>query len=445
VPSAAAIQVDDVLAGLSGLDLAVLSARMQWLEKARLKQLTPDGDWYTWLILTGRGWGKTEVGANWTWWNAWMHPNSRWAVVAATSDDLRKTCFEGETGLIAVTPKEIIGDYNRQFHEIALKNGSLIQSYADTEPNRLRGPQHHGAWGDETAAWLNMEDTLANLRLGLRLGDKPQMVMTTTPKPSKTLRALAVRDSTIVTTGPTDENLENLPDEFRRELYDIYEGTRLGRQELGGEILDDAEGALWRRDWLDRDRRRVEDMPDLGAFAQIVVGIDPAATSTESSDETGIIVSAVDHIGHGWVLEDVSGRYTPEKWARAAIEAYHRWNANKVVAESNNGGDMVKSVLRAVDATVPIKLVTASRGKAARAEPIAAYFEQGRVHVVGTFRELEDQLCTWEPMGKMRSPDRLDALVWGLSEMMVRRRYGQAQPGVAVLGGMDQREEHYAA
>lgn len=437
----ASLSLASDLADLSATDLDVVHARMAWLHKARQKQLTPiDRKWYAWLIMTGRGWGKTETGANWLWWEAWCKPSTRCAVVAATSEDLRKTCFEGVTGLLNVIPRSIIADYNRSTHEIYFKNGSVIQSFSAQEPDRLRGPQYHKAWCDEIAAWDHLEDTMMNLRMGLRLGTNPQVVMTTTPKPREFLRTLSKRLTTVLTTGATSENLSNLPEAFAEELYDIYQNTRLGLQELEGVLLDDAEGALWKREWFDKGRRP---LPELSELIQIVVAIDPAATSTESSDETGIVVSAVDKMGHGWALEDLSGKYTPEKWARAAIDAYHRWSANKIIAESNNGGDMVKSVVRAVDPTVPIRLVTASRGKAARAEPIAAFYEQGRVHHVGVLRQLEDQCCIWEPMGKMRSPDRLDALVWGLSEMMVNRRYGQAPPGQAVLGGRG--EDHYDA
>lgn len=407
------------LGELQAAELRAVLARMRWLDKARLKQLPPERDWYAWLIMTGRGWGKTETGANWTWWSAWSEPGSRWAVVAPTADDLRRTCFEGPTGLLAVCPREIVANYNRGLHEITLTNGSIIQSYSAEEPDRLRGPQHHGAWGDEAAVWRDGDAVLLNLRMGLRLGAHPRMVLTTTPRPVAMLRALIDRASTALTTGPTSENLANLPREFGEELYDIYEGTRLGRQELYGELLDAAEGALWHREWFDRARAE----PAGRSFRQIVVAVDPAATSTESSDETGIVVTAVDDQGRGWVLEDVSGRYSPEKWARAAIDAYRRHQANKIVAESNNGGEMVRSVLRSVDPMVPVRLVTASRGKAARAEPIAALYEQGRVSHARTFRELEDQCCTWDPLGKHRSPDRLDALVWGLSELMVRRAY----------------------
>ena len=304
----------------------------------------------------------------------------------------------------------VLEDYNRSIGEIVLTNKSRIKLYSGEEPNRLRGPQFHGGWFDELAAF-KYADAWDQYQFALRLGDKPQTVVTTTPRPTKLIRELSTRDGVKIVRGSTFENAANLAETALAELRLRYEGTRLGRQELYGEIIQDVEGALWTRATLDNNRER--ETPPL---VRIVVAIDPAVTSGEGSDETGIVVAGVSGDGHYYVLEDVSTRTTPDGWARRAVDAYKRWGADRIIGETNNGGDMIEALLRQVDPMVAYSKVTATRGKAVRAEPIAALYEQNRAHHVGSFPELEDQLCNWTIDSK-ESPDRMDAMVWALTEL----------------------------
>jgi phage terminase large subunit-like protein len=284
--------------------------------------------------------------------------------------------------------------------------------YSADEPERLRGPQHDGAWCDELASWRFADAAWANLQFGLRLGQAPRSVITTTPKPIRILKELLTAESTVVSRGSTYENRGNLADSFIDAVRTRYEGTRLGRQELYAELLEDAEGALWKRDEI--EEHRVREAPEL---KRIVVACDPAATSGEEANETGIVVAGVSRSGEGYVLDDRTVRASPLKWAERAVAAYHVFKADRLIAETNQGGEMVKQTIATVDPKVPYKGIHATRGKLTRAEPVAALYEQGRVHHVGAFPELEDQLCQWEPGAP--SPDRLDALVWALTELMV--------------------------
>jgi phage terminase large subunit-like protein len=385
------------------------SHRDRWLASARPEQLTPDGDWNVWLILAGRGWGKTRTGAEDLADYARSHPDTRLAVVAPTIADARDTCIEGESGLLAVLDRDHVETWNRSLGELRLTNGTRIKTFSADEPDRLRGPQHHRAWCDEVAAWRYPE-AWDQLMFGLRLGEHPKVVATTTPKPVKLIRQLADRDDVRVTRGSTFDNAANLSSAAIAQLEARYVGTTLGRQELYGELLEQIPGALWTREMI--ERARVGDYPEL---RRIVVAVDPAVTSGDDSDETGIVVAGIagDQL---YVLADGTDRLPPEGWARRAIELRDEWGADRIVAEANNGGDLVASVLRAVDRNVPLKLVRASRGKRARAEPVSALYEQGRVHHVGGFDRLEDQLCTWTSDAK-ESPDRLDALVWAATEL----------------------------
>lgn len=390
--------------------------RLRWVGlEARETQLTPDGDWAVWLILAGRGWGKTRTGAEDIAHYAHTHPGSRLAVVAPTYADARDTCIEGESGLLAVLPRSVVTTWNRSLGELHLANGSQVKLFSADEPERLRGPQHHRAWCDELAAWRYPE-AWDQLMFGLRLGDHPQVVATTTPKPTELMRSLAKRDDVVVTRGSTFENAANLSAAALAQLQDRYGGTRLGRQELEGELLEDVEGALWQRSAIDRDR--ITDLEALPTIVRNVVAIDPAVTSAEDSDETGIVVAGKGEDGHCYVFADRSLRASPETWGRAAVEAHHEFAGDRIIGEANNGGDLVESVIRAVDARVPYRKVNASRGKRLRAEPVAALYEQGKVHHVGAFPELEDQLCTWTH-DSAKSPDRLDALVWAVTELML--------------------------
>jgi|9_EtaG_2_1085328.scaffolds.fasta_scaffold01004_7 predicted phage terminase large subunit-like protein len=392
---------------------------VKWAKSARQKQIAPDGNWSIWLILAGRGWGKTRTGAEDICAFAMANSNVRCGVVAPTRGDLRRVCFEGPSGLLTCIPKECLwqGDgnaYNRSAMEIRLWNGSIIQGYAAIEPDRLRGPQFHRIWADELAAWRYPE-AYDQMMFGLRLGEKPQLIITTTPRPTKIISNLVSRKhkDVYLTSGNTFENHENLAQSALDQLKERYDGTRLGRQELYAELLEDIEGALWSYRRLDETRITKDEMPDLN---RIVVAIDPAVTNNEDSDETGIIVAGKANNQRYYVIDDVSGRMTPDGWGRTAIEMFYKYQADRIVAEVNNGGDLVERLLRNIDQNVPYTPVRASRGKLVRAEPIAALYEQSRVSHVGAFKQLEEQLCSFSA-GSSKSPDRLDALVWALTEL----------------------------
>ncbi len=387
-----------------------------WRFWARPDQIAPEGDWRVWLILAGRGFGKTRCGAE------WVHEQirqgrERIALVGETKADVRDVMVEGESGILATAGR------NRPLYEpskrrLTWPNGAIGVCYSGDEPDQLRGPQHDAAWLDELAKYRYAEETWSNLDLGLRLGESPQAVITTTPRPVQIMRELVADELVTVTRGSTYDNLQNLAESFAKRIVERYEGTRLGRQELHAEILDDVVGALWSREMIDAHRLR-ETPPH---FERIVVGVDPAVTSGEDADETGILV--VGMIGNrGYVVEDLSGQYTPQEWAIQAIKAYYKYNADRIVAEVNQGGDMVEHTIRTVDRNVSYKAVRAARGKILRAEPIAALYEQGRIHHCGTFAPLEDQLCMYTHESR-DSPDRLDALVWALTDLMIGKNDG---------------------
>lgn len=295
--------------------------------------------------------------------------------------------------------------------EIVLTNRSRIKLYSGAEPDRLRGPQFHGGWFDELAAF-QYPDAWEQYQFALRLGKNPRTVVTTTPRPVKLIKDLISRERVEVVRGSTFDNAANLAESALTEMRQRYEGTRLGRQELYGEIVDDVEGALWTRAMI--DEAKVDEAPPL---VRIVVAIDPAVTSGENSDSTGITVSGVSSDGHYYLLEDLTIKGSPDAWARVAVGAYHKWNADRIIGETNNGGDMIELLLRQVDPSVSFRKVTATRGKLVRAEPVASLYEQHRVHHVGTFTELEDQLCNWT-IDSGGSPDRMDSLVWGITDLM---------------------------
>jgi phage terminase large subunit-like protein len=430
----------------------------EWKIWAREEQLTPAGRWSTWLIQAGRGWGKTRTGAEWTKEQILEMPGSRGFIAARTIKDARNTCVEGESGLLAVMPPGIEYRWNRSIGELrfAVGDGVDVKLFTSEKPDQARGPQHHWGWCDEFAAWLKECSLFDQLMLGLRLpfpGKQTRCCITTTPRPTKAVRALLKRKGLVITKGRTHDNLDNLNEEYRN-LIDSYEGTRLGRQELEGELLTDTPGALWRRELFERPgfrRNLVKENGELdrALFDYIVIGIDPAVTTGDDSDLTGIVAAgryanpsttkellewalkrAITGERYGkldryCILADVSGRLAPSEWSQAAVELYRTWNADLIVAETNRGGDMVEAVIRAVDEMVPFKKVTATRGKKTRAEPIATLYEQGRVDHAGVFDSLEDEMCTFNPndireggqLIKPDSPDRLDALVWAMTEL----------------------------
>ena len=398
-----------------------------WHTWARPSQIAPNWEWRVWLLLAGRGFGKTRCGAEFIRQEVALNKAGHIALVAPTSADARDTMIEGESGLLSIFPPDQRPIYEPSKRRITFSNGALATTFSADEPDRLRGPNHDLAWCDELAAWRYPE-AWDMLNFGLRIGRNPRAVVTTTPRPTPIIKTLVKRSDVQVTTGSTFDNAANLATAFLDEVKERYEGTRLGRQELHAEILDDVDGALWNRDVLDENR--VSEVPYL---KRIVVAIDPAVSSNADSAETGIVAVGIDERNHGYVLEDRSVRGTPHEWALQAISLYHVLKADRIVAEANQGGDMIKHTLATIDDNVPIRLVHASRGKRTRAEPVAALYEQGRVHHVGALNTLEDQLCSWVP-GEGLSPDRLDALVWGVTELLV----GTQMPPAVIPSGLSQ-------
>jgi phage terminase large subunit-like protein len=402
-------QRQEILSELSRDEM--LAMQYDWQFWARPEQLPPAGDdWNTWLVLAGRGFGKTRTGAETV--RGWVESGvySRIALIAPTAADARDVMVEGESGIMAVCPPWNRPTYEPSKRRVTWRNGALATLYSADEPDRLRGPQHDAAWCDELAAWNYIDEAWTMMNMGLRLGARPRCIVTTTPKPLKIIRELVKDPHCHVIRGATHANRPNLPAEFFSKILKRYEGTRIGRQELLAEILDDVPGALWTRATIEASR--TDGWPD--ELARVVVAIDPAVTATEGSDETGIIIAGQDHDGLGHVLADRSCRAAPIEWARRAVDAFWHWSADCIVAECNNGGDMVRATIASVDDRVPVRLVRATRGKAVRAEPISALYEQGRIkHPRGIdFSVLEDQMCSYSPGVSDKSPDRMDALVW---------------------------------
>ncbi len=403
-------------------ELAELERRDAWLQAAREEQKTPLGTWHTWLYLAGRGSGKTRAAAEDVAWYGITHPDSFIAVVAETFSDARDVCIEGESGLISCLPEESIQHWNRSIGELFLTNGAKYKVYSGDKPDGLRGYQHHRAWTDELAKFRYAKDTWTQLQLGLRLGDDPRNVVTTTPRPMALLKDLMHRDNVHVTRGSTFDNAANLAPAFLEEVRRAYEGTRVGRQELHGEYLDDVPGALWTRQMVEDAHISNTHIGEPSEMERVVVAVDPAGTAHEESDETGIVVAGKGIDGRAYVLADRTCRLSPDGWARRATAAYDEFSADRLVAETNFGADMVERVIRTVAPRISYKKLTASRGKRQRAEPVAALYEQHRVSHVGAFPELEDQMCMFTPEGMDGSPDRVDALVWALSELMLDRQ-----------------------
>ncbi len=389
---------------------AVLS-RLNWLTAARPGQLPPASNWHTWLLLAGRGYGKTRCGAEEFAWQLMRHDGWRGAIVAPTMADARDTCVEGESGLLSLLPPECVTNWNRSQNEIFLSNGSRIKLFSADAPERLRGPQHHVAWGDEVAAWPS-SDALDQLRFGLRLGVNPKLILTTTPKPLDLIRELLTQEGqgVVVTRGHTFENAANLAPAALRELRTRYEGTRLGRQELYAEVIDEVAGALWSPAMI----KRVNCAP---ALHRLVIAVDPAVTSGENADSTGIIAAGLGADEQIYVLADRTIRASPDAWARRVVALYDELQADLVIGEVNQGGDLVENLLRQVAPQLPFKAVHANRGKVLRAEPVAALYEQGLVHHVGMFPALEGEMTRFAPGTLVTSPDRVDALVWAITEL----------------------------
>jgi phage terminase large subunit-like protein len=390
-----------------------------WRAWARPNQLAPEGDWMTWLVLAGRGFGKTRTGAEWIREEVTAKRMSRIALIAETQKDLEEVMVFGDSGINSVFPPHQRPRITKKPIRVEFHTGAVAFGYNATEPDQLRGPQFDGAWGDELAKWRYARETWDQLQFGLRLGKRPRQIITTTPRPIPILKEILASSTTVVTRGVTTDNRANLASSFIKTIVDKYAGTRLGRQELSAEILDDVPDALWTRSALDRDRRKPSEIPSL---RRVVVAVDPAAKKNDIPEDgaaTGIVVAGVGDDGRGYVLDDATCRESPNGWARKAIACFDRYEGDCIVGEINNGGDMVESTIRAVRTTVPFKEVTASRGKWVRAEPIAALYEQGRISHVGTFAALEDEMVNFGPNGMVgdASPDRVDALVWALTEL----------------------------
>jgi len=416
-----------VLAGLNGAAAQALAHDWEWL--ARPEQLAPGGDWRIWLMMAGRGFGKTRAGAEWVRRIAEGDGRARIALVGATLGEARSVMVEGPSGLLAVAPWWNRPAFSPALRRLIWPNGAMALLFGAAEPEALRGPQFSHGWADEIAKWPQAQAAWDNLMMGMRLGDRPRVLATTTPRPVPLVRGLVAREGgdVIVTRGRTADNVANLADGFVAAMEQSYGATRLGRQELEGELIAEVEGALWNRELLDRCRvAHVPEREDGDALlSRVVVGVDPPASA--HGDACGIVVAGLGPDGRAYVIADASvEKATPEGWARAVAHAAAVHGADRVIAEANNGGAMVESVLRAAEAALPVRLVHASRGKAARAEPVAALYEAGRVRHRGAFWALEDEMCGLVAgggyVGPGRSPDRADALVWALTELMLGRR-----------------------
>ena len=384
---------------------------------ARLSQMPPKGDWRVWLLMGGRGSGKTRAGAEWVHAVATARPEIRIALVAETLGDAREVMIDGVSGICRIAGRSR-PEFEASRRRLVWPNGSIAQIFSSEDPESLRGPQFHLAWCDELGKWKHAQETWDMLQFGLRLGEDPRVLVTTTPRPVPLLRALAADPRTATRRISTESNADNLSPTFIAAMTDRYGGTRLGRQELDGELIADREDALWNRAQLEGIRLR-----NTGPLSRIVVAVDPPATASAAS-VCGIVVAGLDGAGRAVVLADcsVTGA-SPAGWAGAVVCAFRRFDADRVVAEVNQGGDMVTAMLKSVDASLPIATVRATRGKFLRAEPVAALYEQGRVAHATAFPELEDQMCDFGPDGLSsgRSPDRLDALVWALTALVLDR------------------------
>ncbi|WP_019832507.1 DNA-packaging protein [Sphingomonas sp. PR090111-T3T-6A] len=394
--------------------------RADWRFWARPEQLPPEGeDWRIWLLMAGRGFGKTRAGAEWVRSIAEADGAARIALVGATLAEARAVMVEGESGLLAIAPDAAWPVWEPSLRRLSWPNGAIATLHSAAEPEALRGPQHSHGWCDEIAKWPHGMTAWDNLMLGLRLGEHPRVVATTTPRPVPLVRALVGRGDVVVTGGRSVDNRANLPPDFLSAVEQAYGGTRFGRQELDGELIEEVEGALWSRELIERCRIREALEP-----VRVAIGVDPPAGAGEGSDACGIVVAALDAEGVGHVIEDATVQgLGPEGWARAVALAAERHRADRIIAEANNGGAMVESVLRAADSRLPVQLVHARQGKAARAEPVAMLYAQGKVRHVGGFPALEDEmaglLMGGGYAGPGRSPDRADALVWALTALML--------------------------
>ncbi len=404
-----------------------------WNFWARPDQEPPPGDWIVWLILAGRGAGKTRAGAEAV--RRWSKAFAIVNLIGPTADDVRDVMVLGESGLLNICPRDERPRFLASAARLEWPNGAVSQLFSAEEPDRLRGKQHMKLWCDELAAWRR-PDAFDQAMLGLRLGDRPQMIVTTTPRPIKLIKQLAADKDTIVTRGSTFDNRGHLARAFLERITKRYEGRAIGRQELFAEIVEETPGSLWTRALLERQRVDPAEAP--GDFSEVVVAVDPPARSGRKADECGIVVAGRSPDGRIFVLADMTSQGdTPSGWAARVGAAYRGFGANRVVAEINNGGEMVAAVLRQAEPHLPVRSVTATRGKFLRAEPVAAAYERGLVFHAGVFAKLEDQLCALVPDFDRASgsPDRADALVWALSDLLGLNRAGAGMMDYWAGGG----------
>lgn len=405
-----ASELEQILSEFTDEQLAFIA--YDWRLWARESQVAPEGDWSYWLFLAGRGSGKTRAGAEWL--REIKEHCGRIGLVAPTAADARDVMVEGDSGILATSPPWDRPVYEPSKRKLTWDNGATASLFSAEEPERLRGPQHDAVWCDELAAWKYLRETWDMMQFGLRLGTAPKAMVTTTPKPLPLIRELLKDPATAITRGSTYDNEVNLAPSFFREIIKRYEGTRLGRQELEAEVLDDMPGALWTRAMI--ENARTDEWPE---FLRVVVGVDPSGSDGETGGSQGIVVAGLGVDGLFYVIEDASCKESPREWGKKAVDLLERYEGDLIVAERNYGGAMVQAVIETADENAPVKLVDASRGKHIRAEPISALYEKGRVKHLCISEELDDQLClmTHEGYEGDGSPDRLDALVWALTEL----------------------------
>ena len=402
----------------------ILGLSYDWKYWARPNQLAPvNQDWYIWLLMAGRGYGKTRTGAEYIRDQVENGYKGRIHLIGPTAADVRDVMVEGPSGILAVSPPWNMPEYQPSKRRIVWPNGAIATTFSAEQPDRLRGPQCGLMWSDELGAW-RFPEAWDMAMFGFRKGT-PKAVVTTTPQPTKLIKELITTKGVVITKGSTYENKANLADIFFNTVIKKYEGTRLGQQEIHAEILEDTPGALWDYKNISQHRCSYEDFKGI-EMIKMAVAIDPAVSAKITSNETGIVAGGIDKNGEGYILADKSGIYSPIGWATAAIKVFAALKGDRIVAEVNNGGDLVESNLRTVSPRIPYQKVHASRGKRTRAEPISSLYEQGLVHHVGVFPELEDQLTTWDASDGSDSPDRLDALVWLLTWLMLNMKLKKA-------------------
>jgi len=396
-----------------------LTVKFLWDAWARPTQKMPEGDWRIALWCCGRGFGKTRTGSEAVRWMAESGKAGHITISSSTSADIRDICLEGESGLLNISPPWFFPVYEPSKRRLTWPNGARAVLVSADEPERFRGLQSDFAWCDELGAWRYPE-AWDQLMFGLRLGSNPRCIVTTTPRPSTIIKNLIARedDDVVIIRGTSFDNQDNLPPAFFNSILERYEGTRLYRQEVNAEILEDVPGAIVEQEMIEKARTHQDDLPQM---TRTIVAVDPAVTSGDKSDETGIIVAGLGEDGDVYILEDRSCRESPEGWARIAVGCYERHEADKILGEVNNGGDLVRATLRSVSKEIPFKAIRASRGKHLRFEPVGSLFEQGRVHMVGTFSQLEDQVIMFTPGGYEGgdSPDRADAMVYAVTELLL--------------------------